>query len=137
MGWDPTTLKVDIMLCTRQLIHLAFQPDNGHPLHYSFVYSFHDKHECRQFFQHLFQQLGFVPGNGPGLLLGDFDCVANPYKRLGQPVSLHKLLTLRQCMTQGNLHDMKSNGRFFTWNNKQVGNKRVFSKIDIALCNDK
>lgn len=39
-------------------------------------------------------------------------------------------------MTACDLHDMKSNGRFYTWNNKQDGNKRVFSKIERALCND-
>ena len=32
------------------------------------------------------------------------------------------------------LHDMKGNGRFFTWNNKQKGSNRVFGKIDRALC---
>ena len=33
------------------------------------------------------------------------------------------------------VHDMKYNDRFFTWNNKQHGDKRVFRKIDRAMCN--
>lgn len=39
-------------------------------------------------------------------------------------------------MTNCNLHDTKSHGRFFTWNNKQAGDRRVFKKIDRALCNE-
>ena len=31
---------------------------------------------------------------------------------------------------------MKSTGKFFTWNNKQTGDQRVFSRIDRALCNE-
>ena len=27
-------------------------------------------------------------------------------------------------------------GRFYSWNNKQLGDRRVFSKIDRVLCND-
>ena len=33
------------------------------------------------------------------------------------------------------LYDLKSNGRFFTWNNKQAGKSRVMSKIDRVLGN--
>lgn len=34
------------------------------------------------------------------------------------------------------LHDVRYLGRFFTWNNKQAGNRRVLSKIDRVLGND-
>ena len=95
VGWDTATLKVDMLLCTNQLIHLACQPDNGHPFYCSIVSCFNDKHERQQ----LIQQLGSVPCNGSWLVLGDFNCVANLDERLGKPVRFHEVLSLRQCMT--------------------------------------
>ena len=39
-------------------------------------------------------------------------------------------------MDNFNVHHMKSSGHFYTWNSKQHGDRRVFSKIDCAICND-
>ena len=92
---NPTFLKVDVLCCSSQLIHLACKPATGHPFYCSFVYGFNDKYERLK----LFQFLGFMPCAGPWIVLGDFNCVANIDERLGQPVRLHKVLPLRQCMT--------------------------------------
>ena len=34
------------------------------------------------------------------------------------------------------IHDLCYNGWFFTWNNKQAGDRKVLSKIDRVLGND-
>ncbi|XP_057251813.1 uncharacterized protein LOC130591882 [Beta vulgaris subsp. vulgaris] len=42
-----------------------------------------------------------------------------------------------RCAERCGLSDLKSTGAYYTWNNKQEGEARVFSKLDRALCNDK
>ena len=39
-------------------------------------------------------------------------------------------------MANCDIHDLHYNGRFYTWSNKQVGERRVMSKIDRVLGND-
>ncbi|XP_057250742.1 uncharacterized protein LOC130591438 [Beta vulgaris subsp. vulgaris] len=43
----------------------------------------------------------------------------------------------RRCVNHCGLDDIKSNGCYYTWNNKQQGSDRVFSKLDRVLGNDK
>lgn len=38
-------------------------------------------------------------------------------------------------MMNCNIHDLKFNGRFFTWTNKQSAHRRVLSKIDGVMGN--
>ena len=54
----------------------------------------------------------------PWIVLGDFNCIANLNQRIGHPARMSEITPLRQCMVACDLHDMKVNGRFFTWNNK-------------------
>ena len=46
-----------------------------------------------------------------------------------------------ECLQYCHLEDVKTTRRYFTWNNEQEGDKRVFSSIDRALtdveCSDK
>lgn len=42
---------------------------------------------------------------------------------------------MRSCMNQCGLTEIPATGRFYTWTNKQEGEKRVFSKIDRFLAN--
>ncbi|XP_057250086.1 uncharacterized protein LOC130591167 [Beta vulgaris subsp. vulgaris] len=56
---------------------------------------------------------------------------------MGGNVREAELLPLRECVARCGLSDLKSTGAFYTWNNKQEGEARVFSKLDRALCNDK
>lgn len=65
--------------------------------------------------------------------MGDFNCTANFDERRGQPVRLHEIHPLRDYLMDYGVHDLHYNGRFFTWTNKQVGDKRVMSKIDRVL----
>lgn len=44
---------------------------------------------------------------------------------------------IRECLFQYELHGLHSSGNRFTWNNKQEGGFRVFSKIDRLLVNTK
>uniref|UniRef100_A0A803P5S5 DUF4283 domain-containing protein n=1 Tax=Cannabis sativa TaxID=3483 RepID=A0A803P5S5_CANSA len=41
----------------------------------------------------------------------------------------------RDCVEECNLEDVKFFGNFFTWSNKQLGDERIYSKIDRVLAN--
>lgn len=54
----------------------------------------------------------------------------------GGDVSEAEIRPFRSCIQLCQLHDPVYNGPFFTWNKKQLGDSRVYSKIDRALIND-
>ncbi|XP_057249920.1 uncharacterized protein LOC130591045 [Beta vulgaris subsp. vulgaris] len=56
-------------------------------------------------------------------------------ERVGLPVRSREVRDMRSCMEQCSLRDIKVNGNFFTWTNKQEGEARVFCKLDRALGN--
>ncbi|KAK9714227.1 hypothetical protein RND81_06G080100 [Saponaria officinalis] len=72
---------------------------------------------------------------GPWLWCGDFNCVRAPDERLGQPVTLAEIRDFRDCVTRCGISDIKATSSFFTWNNKQVAEHRVFSRLDRAMHN--
>lgn len=132
--WKHEHMSVNIGLCSSQLMHLEVFPTMGSQFSCTFVYGSSLKHERDD----LFQQLECLANQcrGPWLFLGDLNCIANFNERIGKPVKFSDIIPLRSCLDKCKIHDMKSSGHFYTWNNKQDGGKRVFSKIDRALCND-
>lgn len=137
IGWNPLFVQVNIKTCSSQLMHLEVTPVLGSGFHCTFLYAATDK----KLRVNLFSMLDLIAKNisGPwtvAYLQGDFNCVVNLNERLGHVVRLSEVRTFRTCMDTCVLHDMKSNGRFFTWNNEQSEENRVFSMIDCTLCND-
>src|SRR5687768_16406016 len=115
------------------MMHLEIQPIRGPYFSCTFVYGSSFKHERCDIFQQL-ENLA-TQWQGPWIVLGDFNCIANFNERIRQPMKLYEIFPLRTCIHQCGIHDMKSTGHFYTWNNKQEGGKRVFSRIHKALCN--
>ncbi|XP_057251794.1 uncharacterized protein LOC125498534 [Beta vulgaris subsp. vulgaris] len=55
--------------------------------------------------------------------------------RLGSHVRRTELTPMLECITECQITDVKATGRYYTWCNKQDGDKRVFSRIDRVLAN--
>lgn len=72
----------------------------------------------------------------PWISTGDLNCVLNLNERIGIAVRPQETYYLRRCMEVCGLKDMISRGYFYTWNNKQTGNGRVFCKLDRVMIND-
>lgn len=104
------------------------------PFFCTFIYEATEKNDCL----HLFSQLESISKDidKPWIALGDFNCIANFNKRIGQVVRMQEIMSLGNFMSSYGLTDMKFYGRFYSWNNKQLGDRRVFSKIDKVLGND-
>ncbi|XP_056688493.1 uncharacterized protein [Spinacia oleracea] len=58
-------------------------------------------------------------------------------ERVGSPVRNTEIVVICECMHHCSMEDIKSVGNFYTWNNKQQGTARVFSKIDRVMANPK
>ncbi|XP_056688438.1 uncharacterized protein [Spinacia oleracea] len=56
-------------------------------------------------------------------------------ERIGAPVRQSDIVDISNCFHNCGMEDIKSVGNFFTWNNKQQGTNRVFSKIDRFMAN--
>lgn len=56
-------------------------------------------------------------------------------ERTGAPVRRNELKQINQCMQECKMIDVKATGNFYTWNKKQEGNSRVYSKIDRVMAN--
>ncbi|XP_016486838.1 uncharacterized protein LOC107807064 [Nicotiana tabacum] len=69
-------------------------------------------------------------------VMGDFNCVLHKEERIGSPITMTEIREFKQCVKECTLQDMKSSGAFFTWNNKQGGNDRVYSRINRVLVNN-
>ncbi|XP_074282854.1 uncharacterized protein LOC141607401 [Silene latifolia] len=74
--------------------------------------------------------------NGPWLIMGDFNNVHYVDERIGSQVTDSEVREFQNCVDICSLYDMISTGAYFTWNNKQEGDARVFSRIDRVLAND-
>lgn len=67
--------------------------------------------------------------------MGDFNCVLNMKDRLGAPIRASECADFRRCVESCNMDYMKATRCFYTWNNKQREDTRVFTKIDRVMCN--
>ncbi|XP_060217048.1 uncharacterized protein LOC132644468 [Lycium barbarum] len=97
------------------------------------VYGFNDQGLRRE----LWQQIEGIHDkvSGAWAVMGDFNCVLNREERVGRPVTLAEVREFKQCVGKCSLHDLKSSGAFYTWNNKHRDATRVYSKIDRVLVN--
>lgn len=73
--------------------------------------------------------------NGAWVWMGDFNCPLNMEDRIGAPIRSSECVEFRRCVDNCHMEDMKATGCFYTWNNKQSGDARVFSNIDRVMCN--
>ncbi|XP_074288568.1 uncharacterized protein LOC141613722 [Silene latifolia] len=78
----------------------------------------------------------FLCSVGPWCVCGDFNNVLNYNERIGGEVTWEDIAEFRECVHYCVLYDIKSQGAFFTWNNKHNPSSRGFSRIDRFLVND-
>ena len=134
IAWKGEDIKVDIKRYHSQYIHLEVFPSFDKKFMCTFVYSATNKHIRQDLLNHLEDMNQGT--NMPWIVLGDFNCIANLNEKIGSPPRLHETMPLRHCMESCGLYDLKSNDRFFTWNNKQARSSRVMSKIDRIMENN-
>ena len=126
-------MKVNIMRYHSQYIDLEVSPIDGSSFLCTFVYGAMGKNTRLELLNHL-EDIGHQICK-LWIILGDFNYIANLNERIGTTHKLTEIIPPRQCMETCGLYNLKSNDRFFNWNNKQAGKSRVMSKTDRFLGN--
>ncbi|XP_048498078.1 uncharacterized protein LOC125496616 [Beta vulgaris subsp. vulgaris] len=97
----------------------------------TFIYGFNERNSRVE----LWEDLKAINTIEPWVICGDFNCIISTEERIGAPVREAEMADMRECLMFCGLQGIKSTGNFFTWNNKQEGGSRVFSKLDRVIAN--
>uniref|UniRef100_A0A803QPV1 Reverse transcriptase domain-containing protein n=1 Tax=Cannabis sativa TaxID=3483 RepID=A0A803QPV1_CANSA len=132
LAWNPQCYHVNIIKCDSQFIHSKVATADGRNEFYvTYVYALNDKEGRRK----LWMDLKELSTCDPWIVLGDFNEILNREERVGDRVHYHKATEFIEVVEKCQLEDVKMSGNFFTWNNKQHGADRIYSKIDRILAN--
>ncbi|XP_074306003.1 uncharacterized protein LOC141641231 [Silene latifolia] len=106
--WDPSLFHVVLLMKDKQAIHVSVDHlQSGYSWTCSIIYGCNKDSERTSL-----------------------------WERIGSEVTLAEIRDFQQCVDSCGLYDLVNQGAYFTWNNKQEENKRVFSRIDRVLAND-
>ncbi|XP_056692042.1 uncharacterized protein [Spinacia oleracea] len=129
VAWKSGCFIVNIVAASSQFLHCHITLVGGMPsFHCIFVYAFND-HSLRQ---ELWRNFNILNVQSPWILCGVFNCVMVVDERIGAPVRHADMVDINNCMHVCGMEDI---GNLYTWNNKQQGTDRVFSKLDRVLAN--
>ncbi|XP_074278384.1 uncharacterized protein LOC141601975 [Silene latifolia] len=130
--WRDSRIKLDVIEMEAQYIHAKIKVKHtDQEFTATFIYGFNKIEERVP----LWNALVRLTVNGPWIVLGDFNNVMFANERLGKIVRDDEMLPFHSTVSICDLHDLKTTGAFFTWNNKQPSETRVFSRIDRVLVN--
>ncbi|XP_062112848.1 uncharacterized protein LOC133824003 [Humulus lupulus] len=134
VAWLPSLFTVNISLCTAQVIHCVVHPRQKQDrFEVTFVYGFNEDKKRAQLWMDL-EEIS-MQIQGPWIVMGDFNDILFSNERVGKGSTKSPTQDFRDCVEKCNLEDLKYSGIFYTWNNKQKPEDRVFSKLDRALVN--
>ncbi|XP_056685457.1 uncharacterized protein [Spinacia oleracea] len=119
-------------LYQRSIFAYLVAPISGKPsFHCTFIYAFNTSVQRKE----LWRDLKAIKVLGPWILCGDLNCVMSADERVGSIVRKAEVEEIVDCMQECGMNDIKCVGNLFTWNNKQQGAARVFSKLDRIMGN--
>ncbi|KAL2929928.1 DNA polymerase I [Bienertia sinuspersici] len=132
MGWNPLAFQVNILHMNSELIHCeVFGVGVNKQFNMTFVYGFNERRDRESLWSELKEIWRKCMGSW--LVMGDFSSMLHLDGRIGDPVRLVEVMTMRDCIEHCRLLELKSVGRTFTWTNKQELEDTVLSKIDWVL----
>ncbi|XP_074266664.1 uncharacterized protein LOC141589943 [Silene latifolia] len=133
--WDPSLFTVNVISKEWQLMHLqvTYLP-NGFSWTCSMIYGSNKDADRSSLWSSLKSLAASV--HGPWLVMGDFNNVLYSDERIGAKVTDAETKEFQGCVDHCGLYDLVVQGAYYTWNNKQDGDARVFSRIDRVLAND-
>ncbi|XP_074266455.1 uncharacterized protein LOC141589728 [Silene latifolia] len=132
--WLPQIFNVQMVSASDQQITVAVEDLNtGEKFWFTVVYGSNSDSDRI----HLWHDLTTIKDSysGPWCESGDFNNILHFNERLGGTVIWGELEEFGQCLQYCELVDIQAQGSFYTWNNKQGANTRVYSRIDRFLIN--
>ncbi|XP_020259065.1 uncharacterized protein LOC109835503 [Asparagus officinalis] len=135
--WDSDMLNVQADFISSQHITCTVNSKDGRiNCIFSSVYG-HNHQDSRKFLWNELLQVHQITGNTHWLVCGDFNTMINNDEKLGG-IALTDADTrgFNSFIEDNHLLHLKTEGCFFTWNNKQDQDSRVWCRLDRALVND-
>ncbi|XP_074306176.1 uncharacterized protein LOC141641413 [Silene latifolia] len=130
--WDPATFEVDVLNITSQTIHSCVQDKiTGSKLWFTVVYGFNQSFRRESLWATLKDYSG--RSREAWAVGGDYYNVLQYQERIGSDVTSAEITHFQNCVTWCQLYDIPAIGSYFTWNNKQGVDTRVYSIIDRTL----
>ncbi|KAL9227860.1 hypothetical protein vseg_003502 [Gypsophila vaccaria] len=132
--WKPRSYRVHILEYNAQFIHLkveALMQKNTFFL--TIVYAFNDIQDRAPLWSNL-RRIS-LHTHGPWAVARDFNCVTSANERIGGNVTDAEIEPFRACIADCGLMDIYSTGSFYTWNNKQQPESRIYSRLDKFMIN--
>ncbi|XP_020258926.1 uncharacterized protein LOC109835357 [Asparagus officinalis] len=135
--WDPNTLDIQVDSYSPQHITSLVKSIDGRiDCFISSIYGYNHIENRKTLWLEL-RQIQHRVGNKPWILSGDFNVITDDEDKLGGAmVTVAETLDIREFIDDCQLTHLKTEGCFFTWNNKQEANSRVWSRLDSTLVND-
>ncbi|XP_061360507.1 uncharacterized protein LOC133304483 [Gastrolobium bilobum] len=128
--WNANKSKLVVLSCTAHTIHCSCVcNDSNIEFLVTFTYGLHSISARKAMWATL---VSLAPSSDiPWLIMGDFNNITSPLDRIhGADVSAYEIKDFNDCCTELALSNLNAHGSFFTWSNG-----RIWSKIDIAVCN--
>ncbi|XP_062079870.1 uncharacterized protein LOC133784591 [Humulus lupulus] len=134
ISWNPGVFTVNILQCTSQLMHLEVTTMAGKECFLvTFVYALNEEQGRISLWNDL-KDIA-LKGSGPWIILGDFTDILSVEERIGGQQRPKISGAFKECVEFCQVEDVKYTCSFFTWNNKQNMETRIYSKIDRVLAN--
>lgn len=133
--WRSDFYKVVKIQSTDQLIHCSVtHVSNNTEFAVTFIYASNDLQERKVLWLNLMDISQRTQGSW--LLLGDFNNVLTWEDRMGgNPVTVTETADFQECVEECDLWDMRWKGQRYTWQNNQLDQERIYTKIDRVLVN--
>ncbi|XP_074314658.1 uncharacterized protein LOC141649886 [Silene latifolia] len=114
--WKNDKVDIEVLEMGAQYMHINVKDLNTDQcFRATFIYAFNKVEETTSLWQALIR----LNVSSPWIVLGDFNNVMHANERLGKMVKDDEMVPFQSTVNSCDLHDMKSTGSFFTWNNKQ------------------
>ncbi|KAF8012225.1 hypothetical protein BT93_I0377 [Corymbia citriodora subsp. variegata] len=136
VGWNPSLVGFNAILCTDQLIHgeLKFLY-SGIILSLSVAYGEHTYVARRSLWNHLIN-LSLALKEEPWMVAGDFNAIRDSSDRMGSPnIWIPAFDEFKECLDQAELIDLRYVGFRYTWFTSSGANRKQ-RKIDRVLVNN-
>ncbi|XP_074313622.1 uncharacterized protein LOC141648803 [Silene latifolia] len=132
--WNPSIFHVDFVNYSAQCINMrVVEVASNKNFYLSTIYAFNELQARVPLWEQLINFASDV--DGAWAVCGDFNCVLLHSERLGGISTDAEIDAFQGCLNSCGLVDSPTMGSFFTWNNKQEVNARVYNRLDRFLIN--
>ncbi|XP_020254145.1 uncharacterized protein LOC109831220 [Asparagus officinalis] len=135
--WDQNFFDIQVIKNSDQHITCYMKSLDGRlSCIVSTVYGFNRQEARKELWEDL-KQISQNIRNVPWRICGDYNCLLSNEEKLGG-INLTEADTkdFKKFIEDCNLRHLKTQGCFYTWNNKQDANSRIWCRLDRALIND-